>query len=270
MRKLLTLIRNTPRALIEPFRSLYRHRALVRLLVAREFANRTSQTVLGGAWLFIQPVLQFFALWFLFDFILRVRMPDITDSYANYLMVALVPWFMISELLNRSLEVMREFASLYQRTRFPMELLPLVPILLSVFIYSVVYFFILLILDGPKAALISVLIIPVLGLLLIPLCYLLAVIGVFIQDLARVISFFITLAFYLTPILYTPEMVPEAVRGLFVFNPIADLMAVIRGLFFDLEITPGNVLRPLAVWIFLLAPGWLLYRRMEPHVREAL
>ena len=38
----------------------------------------------------------------------------------------------------------------------------------------------------------------------------------------------------------------------------------------DLPLTPGNLLRPLALWLLALAPAWVLFRRTEPHMREAL
>ena len=240
-RRLSRLIAAVPAAILGPLQSLRKNRALLAILVKRDFAIRTSETLLGGFWLILQPALQVFALWFLLDFVLRVRMPAADASFANYLLVGMIPWLFIAETLNRALAVLREFAPLYQRTRFPLELLPLLPALLSTMIYGAIYFLVLAFLQGPLAALFGLLAIPVLALLLMPLSYLFAVTGLFIPDLGKIVTFLLTLAFYLTPILYTPEMLPEAARGFLVLNPLADVIAVIQGLVLGLPFLGGQL-----------------------------
>ncbi len=63
---------------------------------------------------------------------------------------------------------------------------------------------------------------------------------------------------------------PEQMRWILMLNPIADMMALIHAVLQDLAWTWGNVARLLGVWLALLAPAWLLFKRAEPHVRELL
>ncbi len=253
----------------QPLRLLWGHRELLRLLAKRDIAVRTSGTALGGIWMILQPGLQVLAFWFLLDFVLRVRFPG-KVSFLDYFLIGMVPWLMVSEVMNRSLAILTEFGALYRRSAFPLPILPLLPLLVSGSIYGVVYVGTVLLLQGPVVALRAPAIMLGLMLWLVPICYMLAVVGVFLREVGQVFPFLVTMLMYLTPILYMPQMLPEPVRAWWALNPFADLMAVIHGLLQGLPYTAGNLLRPVLVWALLLGPAWVMFRRSEPHVREAL
>ena len=261
--------RNLVAGLREPLGLLIRQRALLRVLIKRDIAVRTSGTLLGSLWMLAQPALQVLAFWFLLDFILRVRFPG-QVLFLNYFLLGMLPWLMVSEILQRNLSVLTEFSALYQRSAFPVSLLPLLPLVVSGLFYGVIYMAVAGLLEGWAAALWAPLLVAVLLLWLLPLCYLLAVLGLFIRDARQLVPFLLTLTMYFTPILYMPEMLPETLRALMVLNPFADVMAVIHGLLQGMPVAAGNVVRPLLIWLLLLAPAWVLFRRTEPHMREAL
>lgn len=261
--------RNTVAGLTGPLRLLIIYRSLIKVLAKRDLTVRTSGTVLGGLWMLLQPTLQVFSFWFLLDFVLKVRFPG-QVTFISYFLIGLLPWILISEALTRCMSVLSEFASLYQRSAFPIALLPLLPLAMSGLIYGLIYAILVPLLEGPVTALWTVAIVLTLLLWLLPLCYLCAVIGLFIRDAQQLLPFILTMIMYFTPILYLPQSLPEQLRPLLNLNPMADLMAVIHWILQGLPITAGNVLRPLLLWLFLLAPAWVLFRRTEPHMREAL
>ncbi|AGA33570.1 efflux ABC-transporter, permease protein, putative [Thioalkalivibrio nitratireducens DSM 14787] len=262
-------LRRTVDGIGGPAAALWRERDLLGLLFRRDLRIRTSGTLLGGVWMFAQPALQVVAYWFLLELVLGVRFPGAVP-FVDYFLVGIVAWLMIADVLNRSLAVLGEFAPLYARAVFPLPILPLLPALVSGAVYAVAYTAVIAVVKGPGAALLAPGVILVLLLWLVPLCYLLALVGVFLRDLAQVFPFLITMTFFLTPILYMPEMLPEAMQAAMVFNPFADLMALVHGVLQGTEVTLGNVLRPLALWLLLLGPAWVLFHRAVPHVREAL
>ena len=261
--------RNLLAGLIDPLRLLVAQRDLLSVLIKRDISARTSGTVLGGIWMLAQPALQVLAFWFLLDFVLRVRFPG-QVSFINYFLLGMLPWLMISEIISRNLMVLSEFSTLYQRSTFPVNILPLLPLVVSGSINILIYVVIVGLMEGLAAALWSPLVVLALLFWLIPFSYVVAILGLFIRDLRHVIPFLLTLSMYLTPILYMPEMLPAPLRPWMVLNPFADVMALIHGLLQDMPVTLGNVLRPLLLWLLLLAPAWALFRRAEPHVREQL
>ncbi|MBT7307899.1 MAG: ABC transporter permease [Gammaproteobacteria bacterium] len=253
--------------LLEPYRLLLGHRQLLVTLIRRDLVNRTSGTALGAVWVLLQPALQVVAFWFLLDVILQVRFPGII-SFKDYFLVGMIPWIMISEVLGQSVNVLPTYRPLYERSRFPVSLIPLVPIVIALLIYGIVFMITAVILNGFGAAIPALITILLIAVWLIPIAYLLSVIGLFIKDINSAMPFILTMSLYLTPILYMPEMIPEALRGLLVLNPFADLLSMVHWAVQGMEITTGNVLRPLLLWMLLLLPGWVLFRRAEPHMRE--
>jgi lipopolysaccharide transport system permease protein len=239
------------------------------LLVKRDFSVRTSGTVLGGIWMLLQPALQVLAFWFLLDVIMRVRFPGHV-TFVSYFLIGMLPWLMLNEALQRNMMVMSEFSALYRRSAFPLAILPLVPVFVSGITYGTVYVIVALLTEGLKAAILAAMIIPILLIWLVHFGYLLAVIGLFVPDTRRFVPFLLTITMYVTPILYAPTMIPEDFRWLLAFNPFADLLAMTHGLLQGLPFALGNVIRPAGLWLLLLGPAWLLFRRAEPHMREAL
>ena len=78
------------------------------------------------------------------------------------------------------------------------------------------------------------------------------------------------LTLFLTPILYFPSMLPAGVRQVIWINPFSDLMAVTHGLVQGSDFRWLNLVRPFAIWLLLLGPAWLVFRRSIPHIREVL
>ena len=255
--------------LVEPFKALIQHRSLFFLLLRRDLADRTSGTVLGFSWLLVQPALQMLAFWFLLELVLQVRFPG-RVGFLDYFLVGMLPWLLISEVVMRSTAVLNDLSSLYSRMAFPIVLLPLLPLVMGGAIFGSVYIVMVGLLAGPLAALYAPLIIVALLVWLLPLAYLLSVVGLFVRDFRQFLPFALTMFMYLTPFLYMPQMLPEAMRPFMVLNPLADIVAVVHHLILDLPVTPGNWVRPWLLWLVLLGPAWVIFYRAQPHMREAL
>jgi len=98
----------------------------------------------------------------------------------------------------------------------------------------------------------------------------LPVLGLFIKDFAQVVPFLVMITMFLTPILYFPGMLPDGMQQFIWLNPFSDLLAVVHGIVQGREFSQVNVLRPFVVWLVLLGPAWLVFRRSIPHIREVL
>ncbi len=263
------LPRATADGLIRPLAALWQQRLLLALLLRREIVGRTSGTLFRAGWLLIGPALQVLAFWFLLDVVLRVRLPGHV-VFLDYFLLGILAWLLMIEVLQRALGIFAEQAALYQRGDFPLVLLPLLPLVMAMLIHGTLYLVVCALLLGIAALPAATLVLSMLFLLLLPASYLLAVLGHFLRDLRQLLPFLLTMGLYVTPILYTPEMLPDPLRPWLVLNPFADIMALIHHLLQDMPVTVGNWLRPLALWLALLGPAWLLFRRSEPHLREAL
>lgn len=252
-----------------PLRAAVRHRALLRMLLHRELVARTSGTLLGRIWPVLQPALQMVGFWFLFAVVYDMRNMRGPD-FLQYLLMGMLPWLCLNEVLLRATNLFREFSVLYARSPFPLELLPVVILVIPGLVYTLVLVLTAGWLFGLASALHALLVIPLLLLWLLPLLLLLAVAGLFTRDLGQALPFVLMLVMYATPILYFPDMLPEAVQQWLWLNPFADLMALIHAWIEGTAIPRNSALRLLGIWVLLLPPCWLWFRRTLLHVRELL
>jgi lipopolysaccharide transport system permease protein len=261
--------RNLYAALAVPARLSREHAGLLRMLLRRDLVNRSSGTLLGRAWPLIQAGLQVVGFWFLFDVIYGMR--EVRGaSFLEYLLSGLLPWLCLTEVLTRGSGMFREFSSLYRRSPFPVEILPVVIMLVPGIVYTAVYALVCLFTYGAPSALASLLVMPLLLLWLLPFTYLFSVLGVFVRDFTQALPILLMFMMYATPILYAADMVPEAMEPLLWLNPFADLMRCIHALV-ELQPLPlRSVCRLWGLWFLLLGPSWVLYRRSLPHIREVL
>ena len=191
-------------------------------------------------------------------------------DFPQYLMLGMLPWLCFSEVLARGTGLFREFSVLFARAPFPLEVLPSVTLLIPATVYTSVLVVTAYWLLGPLAAMKAVVMIPLLLLWTLPFLLLCAVTGLFVRDFGQALPFMLTLLMYLTPILYFPTMLPAALREWLWLNPLADWMALIHAVLTGSVIDMAGVWRLLGLWLLLLGPAWLLFRRTLLHVRELL
>ncbi len=249
---------------------VYRHVELLRVLLAREITARTSGTVLGASWMLLQPALQTAAIWFLLQVVLRIRFPELQGGFTEYYLAGMVPWLMLSEIMLRSLSILQEYAPIYQRTAFPVALIPLLPPILSGAIYILIYLVVAAMFGGSVAAASSVIYMLFLLVWLLPVIYLLAIIGVFIRDAQQIAPFILTMVLYLTPIFYLPTAMPNWLAWWLLINPFAHIVGIAHAVIGGQPLHFGGLIGLGAIWLILAYPTWRMFRRVEPMIREAL
>jgi lipopolysaccharide transport system permease protein len=266
---LLRLLRLCVDSVSVPLLAPIRHRALVRMLVQREIATRTSGTAIGRLWPLLQPALQMLGFWFMFAVVYDMRNVR-GPGFAQYLLLSMLPWMCFSEVLARSTGLFREFSPLYARSRFPLEVLPTMAMVMPALVYTPVLVLTVLWLLGMVAAIKALVVIPLLLVWTLPLVLLCAVTGLFVRDFGQALPFVLTLLMYMTPILYFPDMLPASMREWMWLNPMADWMLLIHAWLNGGVLPVASAIRLLVQWMLLLVPCWLWFRRTQLHVRELL
>ncbi len=269
MRFLLRFCRDLRDAVRVPLCACVTHASLLQMLVKRELVNRTSGTLLGKLWPLLQPTLQVLGFWFLFDVVYGMRL-ERGGAFLEYLLIGMLPWLLLAEVLNRSANLFREFGVLYRRAPFPIEVLPVLILLIPGCVYALVFVVVVFVFHGALTALLSLAVVPLLLLWLLPLILLFSVLGLFLRDFAQALPFLLMLALYATPVLYFPEMLPQGLQQWLWLNPFADLVAVIHASVDTAPLEWQRLARLFVFWLVLLAPCWAVFRRSLPHAREVL
>jgi lipopolysaccharide transport system permease protein len=95
-------------------------------------------------------------------------------------------------------------------------------------------------------------------------------INIFFRDAERLIGILITFLFYLTPIVYSTEMIPENFRELIPLNPVAPLILNWRSLFMEGQLNWIYLGISGAYAILFIIIGQTIYKRLSWRFAEFL
>ena len=212
-------------------KQLWRFRELLVVFTARDVKLRYRQTILGSAWVILQPLLGAGILSLVFGRI--AKLPTDGIPYLVFVYAGLLAWNAFNNTLNKASLSLVQHAGLIRKVAFPRLILPLSAALLSLVDFSVAFIMML--------ALLAVYhIVPKLSFLLFPLwlffTLLLATgIGLFTstlmvryRDFQHVLPVLLQFLLFASPIAYSISAVPHSLRPLYFLNPLADLIQIFR------------------------------------------
>jgi homopolymeric O-antigen transport system permease protein len=214
-------------------RRLVANRYLLWQLSLREFLGAFKGSFLGALWSFVYPLLLLVVYAFIFSKVFRMRwgleIPEGLGSFALVLFGGFIPFNLFSTVVQRSTGVIVGNTNLVSKVVFPLELLPTSVVLSGLFQAAVATVILLVaeILMLHRIPWTVFLALPVLvDLLLLTggLAFILAALGVFVRDVASLITIVMQMMFFLTPITYPIEAVPEAYRTIFLLNPLTPIV----------------------------------------------
>lgn len=108
-------------------RELFAQRALLAALTARDIKARYRGSALGFLWSLANPLLLLAVYSFVFGVVLEQR--ALTRPYVLFLLCGLFPWIWFAGSLNEGTVSLLANSGLIRRAVFPVELLPMVPVL---------------------------------------------------------------------------------------------------------------------------------------------
>ena len=259
------------------FRSLHRHQAMIFALAVRELQSRYVGTLGGILWTFAHPLAVITVFYFVFAVGFRSQGPDRTP-FLLWFVCGLVPWFFFNETLSAATESITRHTHLIKKTVFPSEILPVVNITAGLVPHSIF----LLIVTGllvwyhvPFAAgrLLVVYFLLCTCVLLVGLSWLLSAIQVFYRDVSHALSIVLNLWFWTTPIVWSPDMIPQGYRGLLFFNPMYYIIEGYRGLLIYNEIIWPSAQHTVyfggAVTV-MFAAGAYVFSRLKPEFPDVI
>ncbi len=253
--------------------SLRRHSSLIWQFTLRTVDIRHKGSFLGIFWSVLNPLLLLGLYTFVFGTVMNNRFgvqPGETEmDFALGVFLGLTIYSTVMEIFGIAPSIIVSQPNLVKKVVFPLEILPLANVLAAFYHFGISLALCLLgvaLLGSglPLRALWLVFLLPPLFALSLGLAWLLSALGVYFRDLAQVTGFLATALFYASAIFYSPQQIPENVRGYFELNPM--LIAVDearRALLWDLPPQSDNVLYLYGVCILLLLAGYWTFRRLK-------
>ncbi len=210
--------------LMDNLKLFFSYRELLLNLAHREISQRYKQSILGYAWVILNPLFQLLVLTFVFSTIFRISSFNV--PYVIFLIVGLLPWNFFSQSLSSAANSLVGNSSLITKIYFPREILVYATIIAKMvdFFYSslvLIFFFIFYKIPLPPQ---SVWFIPIFIIQLIftaALSLLISSFNLFYRDIQYLLNLIVSLWFYLTPVIYPVEQFPEKYRFIFMLNPMS-------------------------------------------------
>jgi hypothetical protein len=118
-----TIIRSQNKSLVEGIHEFWEYRELLYMLMLRRITVRYKQTVIGIAWVLIQPLVAMTIFSIIFGNL--VKIPSDGVPYPIFVYSALVLWGLFSEGVSRSGSSLLTEAQLITKVYFPRLIIPL-------------------------------------------------------------------------------------------------------------------------------------------------
>jgi len=252
--------------------SLEYYKDLVVVLTQKELKVRYKRSFLGYLWSIANPLA--LALVFFVAFKIFMKIP--IENYTLFLIAGLFPWQWFLNSVNSSAMVFIGNATLIKKMHFRHDVLIVATVLNDMlhFILSIPVIILFLFIYGMHPSAVWFVGIPVLLIIqfIITMGFSLAIaaINLFFRDIERIVFIFTSLMFYMTPIIYSEEMVPSEYKTLILSNPLSILLISWRNLFMHGVLDVKDSALSFIYSVIVFAIGYFIYRRLKWRFAEVL
>lgn len=254
-------------------RALWAYRAFIIGNVQREFQSKYRNSLLGAAWTVLNPLAMIVVYTVIFAQVMRAKLPgvDSTFAYSIYLCAGVLTWGVFAEITGRAQNMFLDHANLLKKLSFPRLCLPVTVVANASLNFAIVFalFTVFLLVTGNFPGWPYLGVLPVLAIQIafaIGLGISLGVLNVFFRDVGQFFGIFLQFWFWLTPIVYSATILPESIRPLMAYNPMATLTAAYQTILVTGQWPNWQTLWPVALLSLLLCA--LGFRLFKTHAGE--
>jgi lipopolysaccharide transport system permease protein len=251
---------------------LWAYRELLYFFVWRDVKVRYKQTVIGVAWVVLQPLLTMGVFTLFFGRL--AKLPSDGLAYPVFYFCALVPWNYFATALQSCTSVVVDNQRVITKVFFPRLVLPL-----SAVVSGLVDFAIGFVVLGIVLGFYGIR--PGLAALWLPVLLLLAVltalgVGLWMsalnalyRDVKYVVPFLIQFWMFASPVAYPSSLVPQRWRWLYGMNPMAGVIDGFRWALTGHGQPPGPLLLASSGMVVVVVMGGLFFfQRMEGAIAD--
>ena len=216
------------------FQELWRYRDLCLLFVKRNIITQYKQTILGPLWYVIQPALTTVMYMVVFGGIAKISTDGLPQPL--FYLAGICMWQYFADCLGKTSNTFVDNAGIFGKVYFPRLVVPLANVISNLVrfgiqfgLFLLVYAYYLLFTDAPVAPNWYALLVPVLVVILAGLALgfgiLFSSMTTKYRDLQMLLSFFVSLWMFATPVIYPLSTITnERLRLVMQFNPLTGLV----------------------------------------------
>jgi len=258
-------------------KEIYRYRDLILLFVKRNFKVFYKQTVLGPAWVVLQPLLTTIVFNVIFGNIAGLP----TDGVPSFLfyMAGNIAWQYFSGCLTETSNTFIQNRQIFGKVYFPRLIMPISTVFTQLihFMVQFVMFLIFVVIFAlrpgqgvtPDWRLVLLTPVMILQMAMLGLGFgiIVSALTTKYRDLAMLVSFGVQLWMYATPVAYSSSLIFDnfpQLAGLYMMNPMTPVIELFRAAFLGAEMTGfGYWGISWITTVVVLALGIMLFTRIE-------
>lgn len=258
-------------------KSAFAQRATIWRLAKYDIKSRYLGSALGSFWVFVLPLINLSIMWFAFEFGLKAKEQN-GMPFILWLVSGMVPWTFFSEAVSASTGSIIEKSYLVKKVVFNVELLPIVKVAASatLFLFLMIVMVAIFSVYGiyPNIYWVQVpYYMTCLFFLIFGISWFTSSIVVFYRDLGQVISVLLQVGFWLTPIFWSPKILPKQFSFITFLNPMNYIITGFRDSFMFDNWFWENPMSTVYFWsvvTFFWIVGSCLFRKLRPHFADVL
>ncbi|WP_154795211.1 ABC transporter permease [Occultella kanbiaonis] len=269
---------------IRPSVPIWRQWNLISNFGRRDLKAKFNGTLLGWAWSLVVPLATLAIYTLVFSIVFRMVPPPMGNGnegiFVVWLFCGLVLWSYFSSCVNGGMGALLGSGPLLQKIYFP-AYAPVLGAGLAVGIQSLIELGILAIvlvvlLNVSWTWLLVPLVLALFVIFTASVATIVSVMNVYYRDLAHLVSVALQLLFYLTPIIYNPEIVPLSwngipLRAIVEFSPLSQFVELFRAAIYDLTTGDLSTWISVTIWtVVALAGAMFVMKRRGGDLSEAL
>lgn len=259
-------------------RALWAYRHFIASSIKNELILRFIRSKLGALWMIIHPLMQVLIFATILSEVLSAKLPGITSKYAYalYLMAGTLCWTLFAETISRCLTLFIDNGNLMKKMAFPRICLPFIAagsVLVNNLLLLLAVCIVFAVMGHVPSA--QALWLPPLILLTLifamSIGLLLGVLNVFMRDIGQVVPVVLQALFWLTPVVYSLQILPQRIQAYFRFNPLYALVTSYQNvLLYERPPMLGQLAIILAVTVLISLMALVVFRRASPEMVDAL
>lgn len=267
---------------MSPVASVFESRELLWNLTLRELRTKYRRSFLGWSWSMLNPLATVAIYSFVFGVLFKstapVGDPSGLSGFAYFLLAALLPWNFFALVTNLGMGAIANNSGLVRRVAFPREVL-----VFSNALHACVQFgiemallcVVLLIAGGPILPWIPLVVVvsAILAIFASGFALALSTLSVYFRDMTYLWTIFVQVWFFLTPVVYGPELLKARAPGwaykVLQFNPMRAFVTSYRDLLYDARCPAlSRFALMIGAAAVSLTLGWWVFHRMGRRLPE--
>ncbi|PIU74959.1 MAG: hypothetical protein COS76_03320 [Candidatus Portnoybacteria bacterium CG06_land_8_20_14_3_00_39_12] len=260
--------------LLKHKQSLRHYWELMRELAVNDFKLKYNSSALGYVWSLLRPLALFLVLYLVFSVFLRIGGGQ--TNYQFYLLLGIICWTFFADTTLVAMQSIVNKGGLVKKVYVPKMIIVVAASLTSLmtfFLNLAVFFIFVFIFRAPLNwhLIFFPLYILELYIFSLGLSLILSALYVSLRDLSHIWEIILQVLFYVTPIIYPLNIIPEKYHQIIFLNPLAQIIQSMRFASVNQWATTSSF----SVYAFLITGlvfvlGVYIFRRRSPYFSEKI